>query len=48
MVRFLTLSLLLGAASAFAPASTKTKDSALSAKAPTKEVGALEPLGFFE
>jgi hypothetical protein len=48
MVRFLTLSLLLGAASAFAPASTKTKDSALSAKAPAKEVGALEPLGFFE
>jgi hypothetical protein len=48
MVRYLALFLSLAAASAFAPASNKMKDSALSEKAPTKEVGVLAPVGFFE
>jgi hypothetical protein len=39
---------MLASASAFAPASSQTKSTALTAKAVKKEVGVLPPLGYFE
>jgi hypothetical protein len=48
MARFLLSALLLGSASAFAPAASKGKTSALNAVAAEKQIGVLPPLGFFE
>jgi hypothetical protein len=48
MARFLLSALLLGSASAFTPAASQGKTSALNVVATEKEIGVLPPIGFFE
>lgn len=48
MVRFVALALAVASASAFVPASTQVKESALNVIPPEREIGVLPPVGFFE